>query len=371
MYHVLLQVYSTIQQSERILAVMQEQLQHYSTCTEAEADRLVNRWNKHTFVVPPDFDRHEFDCKPYERILPELFLQMVHNLFEPDMFDLPTLARFILTVRKNYRSVPFHNFYHAFLVAHTMYYILSNTPGFMTDVEMQACLFACICHDIDHRARTNAFLRKYTSKLGSLYPTGSLLEQHHFNHSMNILQMDSHNIFSHLPLNIYKQVIGLFKHMILSTDLALSFAIRKDVQELIDNDTLDLENHVHRSKVFSLTMTVCDLCAVSKLWPTQHDTVEAIYAEFYDEGDEEKRLGGQPLPLFDRDNIAHQAEEQAFFVSKVAMPNFETLSKILPCVQPMLEATKDNLAQWEREGAGQSTSMWAVATSRVDSPDDM
>lgn len=71
---------------------------------------------------------------------------------------------------------------------------------------MQAAFFASICHDVDHQARTNAFLRKHTSRLGSLYPTGSLMEQHHFNYAMNIIQSEGHNIFAHLPLNIYKQV---------------------------------------------------------------------------------------------------------------------------------------------------------------------
>ncbi|XP_071820028.1 cAMP and cAMP-inhibited cGMP 3',5'-cyclic phosphodiesterase 10A-like isoform X1 [Apostichopus japonicus] len=363
-------IYSSIQQSERILAVTQEQLHYHSTSTLAEANRVVARWCKQNFVIPANFDRHEFDCKQFERFLPELFIQMVHDLFGPDTFDLTVLARFFLTIRKNYRPIPFHNIYHAFQVAHCMYYIISHTPGLLTNVEMQAAFFASICHDVDHQARTNAFLRKHTSRLGSLYPTGSLMEQHHFNYAMNIIQSEGHNIFAHLPLNIYKQVVSVFKHVILSTDLALSFGNCAEIQDMVSAGTFDIENHLHRSKLLSLIMTVCDLCAVSKLWPTQRSSVEAIYSEFYEEGDLEKKLGGQPLPLFDRDNKENQAKEQVFFISKIAMPNFDILSKIIPCVEPMLEATKDNLAQWEREGAGQSTSMWAVANSRIDSPSD-
>jgi cAMP and cAMP-inhibited cGMP 3',5'-cyclic phosphodiesterase 10 len=35
--------------------------------------------------------------------------------------------RFILTVRKNYRNVPYHNWSHAFSVAHAIYTVIKQT----------------------------------------------------------------------------------------------------------------------------------------------------------------------------------------------------------------------------------------------------
>jgi len=37
------------------------------------------------------------------------------------------LMRFILTVRKNYRNVPYHNWSHAFSVANAMYSMIKQT----------------------------------------------------------------------------------------------------------------------------------------------------------------------------------------------------------------------------------------------------
>jgi cAMP and cAMP-inhibited cGMP 3',5'-cyclic phosphodiesterase 10 len=37
------------------------------------------------------------------------------------------VMRFILTVRKNYRNVPYHNWSHAFSVAHAMYTVIKRT----------------------------------------------------------------------------------------------------------------------------------------------------------------------------------------------------------------------------------------------------
>ncbi len=42
-------------------------------------------------------------------------------------FDSECLMRFILTVRKNYRNVPYHNWSHAFSVAHAIYTVIKQT----------------------------------------------------------------------------------------------------------------------------------------------------------------------------------------------------------------------------------------------------
>jgi cAMP and cAMP-inhibited cGMP 3',5'-cyclic phosphodiesterase 10 len=42
-------------------------------------------------------------------------------------FDMECVIRFVLTVRKNYRNVPYHNWSHAFSVAHAMYTVIKRT----------------------------------------------------------------------------------------------------------------------------------------------------------------------------------------------------------------------------------------------------
>lgn len=62
-------------------------------------------------------------------------------------------------VQKSYRDVPYHNWSHAFAVAHFCYLIL-RLPAVkkaLSDLERFALLVACLCHDIDHRGTTNAF----------------------------------------------------------------------------------------------------------------------------------------------------------------------------------------------------------------------
>lgn len=56
----------------------------------------------------------------------------------PHSFELEKLCRFIMSVKKNYRRVPYHNWKHAVTVAHCMYAILQNSRGLFTDLEVRA-----------------------------------------------------------------------------------------------------------------------------------------------------------------------------------------------------------------------------------------
>jgi cAMP and cAMP-inhibited cGMP 3',5'-cyclic phosphodiesterase 10 len=47
-------------------------------------------------------------------------------------FDMECLIRFILTIRKNYRNVPYHNWSHAFSVAHAMYTVIKQTKHYFS-----------------------------------------------------------------------------------------------------------------------------------------------------------------------------------------------------------------------------------------------
>lgn len=57
----------------------------------------------------------------------------------PHSFELEKLCRFIMSVKKNYRRVPYHNWKHAVTVAHCMYAILQNNHGLFTDLEVRVC----------------------------------------------------------------------------------------------------------------------------------------------------------------------------------------------------------------------------------------
>lgn len=91
------------------------------------------------------------------------------------------IFRFILYVKKGYRDAPYHNWMHAFSVAHFAYLLMKNLKlvedGYMTSLQALVFLVSCLCHDIDHRGTNNSFQTKCGTILASLYSSeGSVME---------------------------------------------------------------------------------------------------------------------------------------------------------------------------------------------------
>lgn len=61
---------------------------------------------------------------------------MFTDLFGLTRFEKNTIVRFVLTVRKNYRRVPYHNWAHGFAVSNSMYTIIKKTKGTFKQYEV-------------------------------------------------------------------------------------------------------------------------------------------------------------------------------------------------------------------------------------------
>lgn len=71
-----------------------------------------------------------------------------------------------------------------------------------------------------------------------------------------------------------------------------------------------MTNPNHRSLVQAVAMTASDLSASAKPWEIQIQTVKVIFQEFYEQGDEERAAGRQPIPMMDRNQPEQQAPSQ-------------------------------------------------------------
>ncbi|XP_029800260.1 cAMP and cAMP-inhibited cGMP 3',5'-cyclic phosphodiesterase 10A isoform X2 [Suricata suricatta] len=358
-------MYHRIRHSECIYRVTMEKLSYHSICTAEEWQDLMR------FSLPgrlcKEIELFHFDIGPFENMWPGIFVYMVHRSCGTSCFELEKLCRFIMSVKKNYRRVPYHNWKHAVTVAHCMYAILQSNCGLFTDLERKGLLIACLCHDLDHRGFSNSYLQKFDHPLAALYST-STMEQHHFSQTVSILQLEGHNIFSTLSSSEYEQVLEIIRKAIIATDLALYFGNRKQLEEMYQTGSLNLNNQSHRDRVIGLMMTACDLCSVTKLWPVTKLTANDIYAEFWAEGDEMKKLGIQPIPMMDRDKKDEVPQGQLGFYNAVAIPCYTTLTQIFPPTEPLLKACRNNLSQWEKVIRGEESAVWISAQPGAPAP---
>lgn len=105
-------------------------------------------------------------------------------------------------------------------------------------------------------------------------------------------------------------MLGLIKHCILATDLALFFPNKMKLTQIVQGGAFSWANQDHRLLIQAIAMTASDLAASAKPWDIQVKTVKVIFEEFYEQGDAERNAGRIPIPMMDRNQPDQQAASQ-------------------------------------------------------------
>ncbi|XP_052077055.1 cGMP-dependent 3',5'-cyclic phosphodiesterase-like isoform X2 [Mytilus californianus] len=260
-----------------------------------------------------------------------------------------TLARFILMVKKGYRNPPYHNWMHAFAVAHFCYLCIKNFKlnECMEDIELFALFVSCLCHDIDHRGTNNSYQVASKSVLAALYSSeGAVLERHHFAQTMCIVNTEGCNIYENLISKDYQHVLDLMRDIILATDLAHHLKILKNI-EAMAKDKFEKSNLKHRKLLLCLIMTASDLSDQTKPWDSTKHIAALIYNEFFSQGDLEKSLGRTPPEMMDREK-ARIPDLQIGFLDHIALPVYRVLQDLFVEAKVVHNTVKENHRHWEK-----------------------
>eukprot|EP01137_Pigoraptor_chileana_P036465 Opistho-2@32110 len=345
------QLYEKLNKSEQMHKVALEVLSYHAVCHEHEWKGLCAQRIPKVDEVPLflSFDLSPFDLMEDQK--PLLVLRMFEELGAYDgkfRVDKETLCRFVLTVRKNYRRVPYHNWTHAFNVAHTMYLIIQHgrMRQVFTEIEIMGLFVACLCHDLDHRGTNNQFQINESTALACLYST-AVLEHHHFAHTVTILRQDGHDIFARLSKEQYSAMLGVLRHAILATDLASYPGNRKKLETAVEEDGFNKHSSEQVSLLRSLLMTACDISAVAKPWVQQESTARTIFEEFYAQGDAERASGRTPIAMMDRSKSCELPQMQIGFIDFICAPAFSLLARVIPATKPLCDNCLDNRGRWK------------------------
>lgn len=135
-------LYDRIMRKEQKYRVALEVLSYHNTCRENEVTALLSD------PEPIKVDLNDYYLDPYkfdEIEKCKCVIKMFSNLSVLFSFDISTLTRFVLTVKKNYRTVPYHNFDHGWTVAHSMYVMLMNDKRRRFNPKMVGYFFSFHC----------------------------------------------------------------------------------------------------------------------------------------------------------------------------------------------------------------------------------
>lgn len=114
-------------------------------------------------------------CSMKARLHQLCLLRRGYDLFSYRL-DKRTMVRFTMTVRKNYRPIPYHNWDHGFSVAHSMYYLL--TAGNHSFSNLEVSVQRCQCRTIKLTLLVKCdynHLGLSWSSLNSCVPLGDIL----------------------------------------------------------------------------------------------------------------------------------------------------------------------------------------------------
>lgn len=296
-----------------------------------------------------------FDCRKLSDVESIYSVyQMFRSIGLIDFFNTTTekVIRLIMTVKGNYRDVPYHNWRHAFEVVHSCYSIIvtAKLKDILQPRQVYALLVATLVHDVDHRGRNNTFIISAEKDMMSAYGTESTLEQHHYAVFLSLISPNELNIFLEADSDLRDWVIKSVQRIILSTDLASHFPSLKNLQEI---DEINFKKRSQVELLVSLVMTCSDINASARPWESHEKVTHLIYKEFYEQGDVEKSLGLTPIPMMDRE-LANIPAMQGGFFDFVALPAFEELARHLPATKHLLLNAKSNAQKWKSIKAAQS-----------------
>lgn len=291
-----------------------------------------------------DWDFHCFDYAESSLVtfLVEMFKHF--ELLERYQIEERVLETFLLTVRKHYNKTPYHNFYHAFDVAQTVFSVLVsfNAAIYLTHLDIFALLVSSICHDIEHPGQNNAYLVTTMDNLALHYNDQSVLENHHCATTFKLARMSHQNIFANLPTSDFFELRKIIIDCILITDMSHHFSFLAKFQQRLENGVpFDREKKEDRILLMQFLLKAADISNVCKPWEVSKLWAERVSEEFFRQGDLEKTKGLVPAPHMDRSKST-PAKTTANFIDFIARPLFECLVKLLPAASICLEHCNSN-----------------------------
>uniref|UniRef100_A0A3Q3WVX1 Phosphodiesterase n=1 Tax=Mola mola TaxID=94237 RepID=A0A3Q3WVX1_MOLML len=290
-------------------------------------------------------------------------------LFEIFKIPVREFMTYFYALENGYRDIPYHNRVHATDVLHAVWYLTTRPiPGFQqihsehvtgsdTDsdsgispgrisyassksssisddsygclawnipaLELMALYVAAAMHDYDHPGRTNAFLVATNAPQAVLYNDRSVLESHHAAAAWSLyLSRPEFNFLVNLDHVEFKRFRFLVIEAILATDLKKHFDFLAEFNAKVNDVNspgIDWTNENDRLLVCQVCIKLADINGPAKVRDLHLKWTEGIVNEFYEQGDEEARLGLPISPFMDRSS-PQLAKLQESFITHIVGP---------------------------------------------------
>uniref|UniRef100_A0A672JHW1 Phosphodiesterase n=1 Tax=Salarias fasciatus TaxID=181472 RepID=A0A672JHW1_SALFA len=335
-----------------------------------EHESLMERMNTWNFQI---FDLVDKTGGKTGRILSYVTYTLFQDMCLFEIFKIPVreFMTYFCALENGYRDIPYHNRVHATDVLHAVWYLTTRPiPGFqqihsehvtgtarsdgvhsgispgrisyassksssisddsygclawnIPALELMALYVAAAMHDYDHPGRTNAFLVATNAPQAVLYNDRSVLENHHAASAWSLyLSQPDFNFLVNLDHVEFKRFRFLVIEAILATDLKKHFDFLAEFNSKVNDVNspgIDWTNENDRLLVCQVCIKLADINGPAKVRDLHIKWTEGIVNEFYEQGDEEARLGLPISPFMDR-SLPQLAKLQESFITHIVGP---------------------------------------------------
>ncbi|XP_078325409.1 uncharacterized protein LOC111123979 isoform X6 [Crassostrea virginica] len=155
-------MYKKLQDSQHRNRLANELMIFHMQISPDDVERLLHREIPSVILWGEEFNKFPFPPREIpEPESPLCVLAMFEDLGFISRWRIrkDTLVRFVLMVKKGYRNPPYHNWTHAFAVAHFCYLCVKNLnlQNSLDDMELLALFVSSLGHDLDHRGTNNQY----------------------------------------------------------------------------------------------------------------------------------------------------------------------------------------------------------------------
>lgn len=301
----------------------------YTNPSQAQLPHLTN-WNAFDVTaLSPD-------------ALPNVFINIFQSLQLHERFQVSDsyLSDFIGLVCARYNQKPYHNFAHAVDVTQATYSILVEMDAmqYLSELDVFSLITAAVGHDLDHPGYNNNFLIKTKSVLAVLYNDISVLENHHASQLVKILLTKSADLLENLSPAQATEAKSVMIDTILATDMGNHVAFLTEIKAKLDGPNPEFKRDVPADRLLlcKLIIKCADISNIARSWTCCQAQCQLLAQEFFNQGDEEKRIGFTPPEFMDRTKTTY-ASVSSNFIKFVGMDLFNILTQVLPKSKPLLE----------------------------------
>lgn len=295
------------------------------------------------------------------------------------------VLRFLGEIDGLYRTdVIYHGSAHGTDVMATMEWLL-RLPYFRdrtTMLDHFMGVMAAAIHDVGHPGMNNLFQSKTMAPLALRYNDKSILENMHVSLAFELMRSDDQcNWFALLPNAFQRKKEGddtpsattNFQQymrrgmigMVLATDMAnhaqhvtkfQNVMKEADEEEIDSPEEMKQEALDHKLFILESMLHAADISNPCKPRPQMLQWTELVLLEFWNQGDEERRLGLPVSPLCDREAGRDVIPKgQLGFINFVIRPLYSLIVELVPQADEALENLAQNSAFWEEKDREHAT----------------